>query len=229
MWKRIRIAIVVGLITTALLIGSQLKAQEIPTRVAPQPQCVKVLVEDRDGRSGGTGSLIGPRLVVTCNHVVKDMKKGNKRVEILFPDWQLIDATLVKVDSKADLALIVLDKAPLGITPLYMVPLRPGQPLAVQGYGYGPYKQSWGVLNGSGWGKYWRMVEGATARSGDSGGPVLDEAGDFVGTLWGSAANDGTYFTPSAYIIKFAKDWLPQPDNVNPDPGYIFSDSLRKQ
>jgi len=39
MWKRIRIAIVVALITTALLIGSQLKAQ--PFQTYPEQRCVK--------------------------------------------------------------------------------------------------------------------------------------------------------------------------------------------
>jgi S1-C subfamily serine protease len=47
----------------------------------------------------------------------------------------------------------------------------------------------------------WKKVINAPARSGDSGGPVLNERGEFVGTLWGAADGD-TYYTPVEEIEK---------------------------
>jgi len=206
-----RLAIATVLIITALIIGSQLKAQEQPRRASPQPQTVRIYVEDKGGRSAGSGGLIAQKLVVTCNHVVKDRK--SERVTIQFPDWQLVEGTVVKIDSEYDLALILLDKPPQGVLPFNVAPLKPKQPLSIQGYAYGPYKQSWGILNDSTWGVGWRMVEGPVARSGDSGGPVINEEGAFVGTLWGSAADDGTYFTPADIILKLAAPWIPDSNN----------------
>jgi S1-C subfamily serine protease len=166
------------LFIAALCIAQQLKAQE-PCPLVPPAACVKVLVKDKGGegdRSGGTGALIGPRLVVTCNHVVKD-RQGDK-VEILFPNWRLVQARVIAVDKKIDLCLIEMDEdhgTPFSLS--VRAQWSTGDQFTVMGYGYGPFKAAQGPLNGSGWGDYWKMVEDATARSGDSGGPVIDSEG----------------------------------------------------
>lgn len=195
-------------VITALLWGCNLVAgQEIeqPTRAAPQPQCVRVLVDDGEGRSSGTGALIAPRLVVTCCHVVKD--RAGDSVEILFPNWQVVSGKVFHTVKSPDLAFIRLDAAP-PCQPLSLAS-RLTSPLSVQGYGYGPYRQSWGVLSDARYNAGYRKVEGAAARSGDSGGPVIDAEGKFVGTLFGSIDGE-TYFTPVGVILKHI------PDDVGP-------------
>lgn len=179
----------------------------------PKSQCVRVLVKDKkiegnDSRSGGTGAFIGPQLIVTAEHVIKD--RINDRVEILFPDWQLVEGEVILTDADLDVAVVEMDHNPRGINPLALGKLSPGVRLSVQGYGYGPYRQDWGVLSGVKLGK-WRKVTGASARSGDSGGPVLDAEGRYCGTLWGSVDGE-TYFTPVEVVTKLILDWgLPTP------------------
>lgn len=208
-----RTVIAAVLIIAALILGSQLKAEELnqPHRAAPQPQCVRVLVKDKDTRSEGTGALIGPKLIVTAYHVVKE--RESDAVEILFPDWVLIEGQVIIEDRGYDVALISLVKEHTWIKPFEMGQLKPGMPLSVQGYGYGPYKQSWGVLSDKRYGaKSWKwcLVKGALARQGDSGGPVIDAYGHYVGTLWGSGdAYKGTMFTPVGAIQRIYSSILP--------------------
>jgi S1-C subfamily serine protease len=159
----------------------------------PLPQCVRVLVEDKNGRSSGSGAYVeslrlAECLVVTCYHNIKDRKTDD--VEILFPNWQLISGSVVKVDRRLDVAIIQLAQTPT-CKPL-PVSTDLTAKLTIHGYGYGPYKQQTGSLGTAG---KWRKVIGAAARSGDSGGPVINERGEFVGVLWGSVDGE-TYFTP---------------------------------
>jgi len=196
-----RLVFATVLIIAALIIGSQLKAQE-PTPAIPPIQCVRVLVEDRDGRSGGTGALVASDLVVTANHVVKDRKRNNE-CEILFPNWELVPGRVIGVDTKLDLALIRMNRSvsyrPYG----FAKPAKVGTPLLVMGYGYGPFRADWGQLGTKTWGPWLQVVQ-ARARSGDSGGPVVDALGRFHGTLWGSDKK-GTMFTPADTVLKFMK------------------------
>jgi S1-C subfamily serine protease len=172
-----------------------------PTRAVPQDQCVRIIVQDRVGHSMGSGALIGDKVVVTANHVVKD--RATDKVTVNFPG-QSITGNVIGVDKDFDIAFVVLDEMPkckpfeVSIT-LFIAPL------SVQGYGRkGKYRQRWGMLSDSiatGKGESeWRKVDVGT-RSGDSGGPVIDVRGAFVGTLWGSV-DGNTYFTPADKILK---------------------------
>jgi S1-C subfamily serine protease len=216
-----RLVFATVLIIAALIIGSQLKAQE-PTPAIPPSQVVRVLVEDRDGRSAGTGALIAADLVITANHVVKDRKRTNE-CEILFPSWELIPGKVIGVDSKKDLALIRLSRKascrPLGY--MRSAP-TPGDRLLVCGYGYAPFKAAWGKADSKKWGT-WRQVLGARARSGDSGGPILDENGNYVGTLWGSD-KDGTMYTPLPEVLRFMSKHV----KIVPDPNDDYDLSWRR-
>ena len=173
--------------------------------VEPPAQCVRVFVMDKDGtHSAGSASYIGPKLVVTCNHVVKD--RGSDKATVVFPDWQVITGKVVKVDAKQDLALVKLDKAPDGVRPLPMSiqdSWKETDLFTVFGYGNGIPKKASGRLSRTRYQQGYREVAGVPSRSGDSGGTILDAAGRFAGTLWGSD-REATMFTPVSIVIKFA-------------------------
>jgi hypothetical protein len=157
-----------------------------------------VLVADKDGgNSAGSGAFIRDRIVVTCNHVVRDREQDI--VKVYFPGQGLFLGTVIGTDSVMDLAFIELLETPRCKPLVVQVDLT--DDLTVQGYGSGVYKQRWGTLSNARTAKGWRKVANAQARNGDSGGPVLDERGDYVGTLWGSVDGE-TYFTPAQKVLE---------------------------
>lgn len=195
---RLSTCIVIGVVlffAQAFAFGQE---PEQPTRAVPQDQCVRITVNDSDGNNSlGSGALIGNKFVATCNHVVSD--RATDKVTVTFPGWRDVTGYVLGVDQDLDIAIIMLAETP-NCKPLESNVILRGGPLSVQGYGSGEYKQSWGVLSHSIAGE-WRKVDGAETRSGDSGGPILDENGHFVGTLWGSV-DDETYFTPAEEVLK---------------------------
>jgi S1-C subfamily serine protease len=169
---------------------------EQPTRAVPQDQCVRILVEDRDGNySLGSGALISDKFVATANHVVKD--RATDKVTVNFPNQSIVGDVLGG-DPNLDISIIMLAEVPK-CKPLEVADAHGA--LSVQGYGSGKYKQQWGVLSTTTTIRGWYKVEGVEARSGDSGGPVIDVNGAFVGTLWGSVDGD-TYFTPADKVLR---------------------------
>lgn len=152
--------------------------------------------------SAGTGTLVRPDLIVTNNHVVQD-RAG--KIRVLFPDWSVYIATVVKTDKLWDLAA-------LKIKPVLIPPIELGkypkknEILTVGGYGSGWYETSKGKVVG-----YYKpdsrspsdivMVD-AKVRNGDSGGPILKD-GKLVGVLFGSS--DGTYGVNIERVRKFLK------------------------
>lgn len=211
----------------ALTIGAILATRHIadgqeidqPHRATPQPQCVQVWVDDSDEvKSGGTGAFITPLMVVTCNHVVKD--RVNDAVEVAFPNQGSIAGRVVKTVKSPDLAFIRLDATP-ACEPLRLASWLTS-PLSVQGYGSGPWKQSWGVLSDTLYDDGYRAVVGVATRSGDSGGPVIDDRGRFAGTLWG-CVDDEVYFTPLEEILKHIPEGTVLPPYViRPDPTPLY-------
>lgn len=197
----------IGLIFGSLLFFTPLiifgQEPEQPTRAVPQDQCVRIIVKDRDGNNSlGSGALIARRFVVTCNHVVKD--RATDKVTVKFPG-QTVTGVVLGGDKDQDISIIMIYEK-LKHKPLEVNVVLPDGLLSVQGYGSGKYKQSWGVLSDSivtaqvGTGE-WRRIDDVVARSGDSGGPVIDVNGAFVGTLWGSVDGD-TYFTPADKVME---------------------------
>ena len=85
-----------------------------------------------------------------------------------------------------------------------------GQTLSLQGYGSGIWKQEWGILSELEYRGGWRKITGANARSGDSGGPIIDTLGRYAGTLWGSREGE-TYFTPASTVAELVSEYL-EPD-----------------
>ncbi|KPK52826.1 MAG: hypothetical protein AMS22_08375 [Thiotrichales bacterium SG8_50] len=194
--------IVIGIIggfIVALAIG----APESVKVTTPPPNVVRVFAEERGGTSNGTGVLIAPNLIVTNHHVIRD---GTGKVQVMFPDWTLYDATIVKADKRWDLALLRIDPVlippmPLGETPSY------GARVTVGGYGPGFYAQSEGPVV-----KFYQPDKtsppdlfsvDALVRSGDSGGPV-QLRGKLVGVLFG--CSDGTYAVAVDRLRKFLEE-----------------------
>jgi len=185
-------------IALVLSFSQLVQAADQPSRSVAQDQCVRIIVNDEgNSTSLGSGSLIRDRIVVTCNHVVAD--RETDIVQVVFPGQGIILGTVIGTDSGLDLAFINLDETPKCKPFAVQVDLT--TELSVQGYGSGTYRQRWGTLSDIGTLRGWRVVAKAAARSGDSGGPVLDADGSYVGTLWGSVDGE-TYFTPANVVIE---------------------------
>ncbi len=170
----------------------------------PPPNVVRVFVEDRDGGlSMGTGTLIRSDLIITNWHVVKD-RAGTIRV--LFPDWSLYVAEVVKTSKLWDLAVLRIAPKylPTGIMELGEKP-ESGDLVVVGGYGPGWYRSDSGRVL-----RFYMPAQGAandliqigaSVRNGDSGGPILKD-GKLVGVLFGKQS-DKTYGTNVERVRKF--------------------------
>ena len=174
-----------------------------PTKVKgemPPAYTVRLFVEENRSRSVGSGVLIAPDLVLTCNHVVND--RLNSKIEVLFPNWDVVIGDVIKVNGKHDVALIKLKEPREGHILLGPTP-RFKDTLTIRGFGYGPYLRQTGTYirddadhrGGS------AVIKGAQARLGDSGGGVEDKNSKLVGILWG-ASNGHTWFVRIDKIIK---------------------------
>lgn len=166
----------------------------------PHPAIVRVCVEETDGMAYGSGTLIDVQddwgLIVSNWHVVQNAA-GETRV--LFPHGFRATARVLGTDQDWDLAALLIRRPPVSPMPLAARAPRPGEPLTIAGYGSGRYQVQTGRCT-----QYvapsaqhpFEMVEvSAPARQGDSGGPILNAAGELAGVLFGS--NRGT--TSGAY------------------------------
>jgi len=169
----------------------------------PPANVTRILVEDRDkGMSFGTGTLIRSDLVITNWHVVKD--RGGT-VRVLFPDWSVSIAKVVKTDKLWDLAA-------LRIEPVLLPPMELGEKpekgdlVTVGGYGSGWYKSGSGKIlkfYTPGPNKTDEVIQiDARVRNGDSGGPIIKD-GKLVGVIFGSS--DGTYGSHIVPVRKFLR------------------------
>lgn len=175
----------------------------------PPPAVVRVYVLEKDARSSGSGTLVTPDTIITCNHVVKDRSKDD--VEVMFGNWDVVIGKVIKVDANYDLALIKLN-APRTEKPMALASCQLGDEVAINGFGYGPYLEQTGKYEEQDTTKKWCIVKGAQARSGDSGGPVTKD-GEIVGVLWG-AAKDQTWFTNGGEIIKLFPELVLAPQTI---------------
>ena len=157
----------------------------------PPVNVVRVFVEDQGNeQSAGTGTLIRSDLILTNNHVVKN-RVGVVRV--LFPDWSVYKAKVVKTDPRWDLAALRIESVFLPPVKLGKNP-KIGDLIVVGGYGSGWYETDSGKMLG-----FCSIVKNspddairidAKVRSGDSGGPMLSN-GKLVGVIFGYS--DSTY------------------------------------
>jgi uncharacterized membrane protein required for colicin V production len=145
----------------------------------------------------GTGFVVAPQRVITNAHVVA----GTDRVEVESTDGTL-DATVVMYDPEMDVAILRvpgLQEPPLQLT---SKPAASGMGGLVLGYPLdGPYTASAARvrdrirLRGPDIYNTATVVRNvytvrAVVRSGNSGGPLLDESGQVLGIVFGAAVDD---------------------------------------
>ncbi len=157
----------------------------------PHPAVVRVNVDEAEGTAHGSGTLVQVRdrfgIVITNWHVVRD---ATGSINVVFPDGFRSAARVLRVDRDWDLAALLIWRPPT--SPINIAPQapRPGEVLTIAGYGSGNYRAVTGRCT-----QYvspsdhhpFEMVEvAASARQGDSGGPILNTTGELAGVLFGS-------------------------------------------
>jgi hypothetical protein len=172
----------------------ELFADYIGSGQAPHPAVARIVAPEDSGTSLGSGVLVDVNrnqgLVLTNWHVIRDSRSA---VLVQFPDGFQSAGTVVRWDEPWDLAAIVIWKP--NATPITLAEKPPelGEPLTIAGYGRGPFRAETGpctqyLAPGSGYPL--EFVElSATARQGDSGGPIINAQGQLAGVLFGQ--NDG--------------------------------------
>jgi len=155
-------------------------AQQIVARV--RASILRVDAEAPAADRRGTGFVVGPRLVVTCAHLVQ----GTSAIAVTLADGQVFRARVERLDPLNDLALLVTqgDLPPaLPLDPSGRV--EAGEPIAVTGFPSDPENpggtQDWTVPGSMvGWvtrsspsGERVQMLQvAANIRPGHSGGPL---------------------------------------------------------
>ena len=191
-------------IAAFLLLCATVCAQP-PAQVA-NPCTVRINVVDKVGGSHGSGVYAEPGFVLTANHVVADRRSNHVTVD--FPTLGEMGGEVIATDKRQDLALIYCcckDKMPEFVK--WASKPAPGAVLAIEGYGHGTFKRQEGTYSSKRFGDSnatWEQVDGASARSGDSGGPVYYK-GKLLGILWGSDGK-ATLFTPIDIVRKFVEE-----------------------
>jgi len=140
------------------------------------------------GAAKGSGTYLGDGLYASAWHVVRDNPNG--RIDVTWKTGQQYSVRVVAHDPYFDIVLLEASQKPRGGVPLTDTSAGIGSQLYLAGYAQGPL-QAWtgrAVSSASPVGSRsadWMNATGA-AISGDSGGPVLDQRGHYVGPLWGS-------------------------------------------
>ncbi len=158
----------------------------------PHHAVVRIIAPESSGTSMGSGVLVDINrtqgLVLTNWHVIRN---STSAVLVQFPDGFQAAGTVVKSDEPWDLAAIAIWRPNTTPVVLAATPPQIGEPLSIAGYGKGPYRSQTGACT-----QYLSPSHGyplefveleATARQGDSGGPILNSRGELSGILFGQA------------------------------------------
>ena len=166
----------------------------------PHPAVVRIIVDDGNGTSYGSGTLIARSekvsMVITNWHVIRDAKG---EITVAFPDGFRSSARVAKKDRNWDLAALVIWTPKVDAVPIAARAARPGDPLAIAGYGSGQYRMTAGKCTqyvAPGLNFPYEMLElSVEARQGDSGGPIFNEQGELSGVLFGAGrgTTSGSY------------------------------------
>lgn len=194
---------------------AETSAEQDPALATPHPSVARIIVPEHDGTTYGSGTLVDVRgeygLVVTNWHVVEH---AGKELWVEFSDGFRSAGKLLKVDRDWDLAAIAIWRPNAGAVALAHIAPRPGDRLVIAGYGNGPFRAARGECL-----QYvtpslelpLEMVQvTASARNGDSGGPIFNDRGELAGVLFGT----GEGVTSGSYcgrVNQFLASVLPKP------------------
>jgi serine protease Do len=162
------------------------------------------------GRSGASGVVWPPGVVLTNHHVVAD---AAAEVRVTLADGRVSAARVIRASRKLDLALLALDVDGLAPAPIGdSTRLRVGELLFAVGHPWGqPWVVTAGIVSGLGPVRLpGRRGEARLIRSdvrlapGNSGGPLLDARGWVVGLNTMILGGDLSVAIPSAV----AQSWL---------------------
>jgi len=160
------------------------------TGQTPHPAVCRIVAPEQDGTSLGSGVLVDVNraqgLVLTNWHVIRESRSA---VLVQFPDGFQSAGTVVRWDEAWDLAAIVIWKPHATPVSLAGADPAPGEPLTIAGFGRGTYREETGgcteyLSPGTGYPKEFVELQ-ATARQGDSGGPIFNERRELAGLLFG--------------------------------------------
>lgn len=169
-----------------------------------------IVQNDSRSTSLGSGVLVsvsGSESVVVTNwHVVRPPRKS---LSVRWRDGHCHPGVVVAADSTWDLTAI-RTRACLG-KPVVVsrVPPKRGDRLRIAGHGPGKYLEQQGPVVGfmspTNLETYQLLELRASARQGDSGGPIFNERGELAGVLFG--VHDGLTVGPSCTRVgKFLED-----------------------
>ncbi|MBX3414304.1 MAG: trypsin-like peptidase domain-containing protein [Pirellulales bacterium] len=124
--------------TPAMPSNNHRAADRATTPEAIMAASVRIKVQDPDGQSGGSGTIIdareGEALVLTCGHIFRDSKgQGKITVDLFGPGApQGVPGELIYFDDKTDLGILAIRPGvpvvPARIAPAHYA-LQPGQPV----------------------------------------------------------------------------------------------------
>jgi S1-C subfamily serine protease len=165
-------------------------ADYLLTGQTPHPAVCRIVAPEQAGTSLGSGVLVDVNraqgLVLTNWHVIRESRSA---VLVQFPDGFQSAGTVIRWDEAWDLAAIVIWKPSATPVSLAAADPTPGEPLTIAGFGRGTYREETGgcteyLSPGSGYPKEFVELQ-ATARQGDSGGPIFNERRELAGLLFG--------------------------------------------
>ncbi|MFM1903296.1 MAG: hypothetical protein RLZZ440_1196 [Planctomycetota bacterium] len=195
-------------------------ADYLLTGQTPRPAVARIVAPEQSSTSLGSGVLVDVNrtqgLVLTNWHVVRDSRSA---VLVQFPDGFQSAGTVVRWDEAWDLAALVIWKPTATPVPIAAAPPAVGDTLTIAGFGRGPYREETGpcldyLSPGTGYPREFLELQ-ATARQGDSGGPIFNARGELAGVLFGQA--DGrTIGSCSARVREFlaavgSQGFVPRP------------------
>jgi len=142
---------------------------------------------------------------------------------VIFPDGFQSAARILHVDRDWDLAALSIKRP--GVAPVEVAENapQPGEPLTIAGYGSGNYRAVAGQCTqyvAPGTRMPFEMVElAASARQGDSGGPILNRNGELAGVLFGEGGGRtaGSYCGRVKWFLASLVD-RPEPRTLVPAP-----------
>ena len=165
-------------------------ADYLLTGQTPHPAVARIIAPESSSTSLGSGVLVdinrSQGLVLTNWHVVRDSRSA---VLVQFPDGFQSAGTVVRWDEAWDLAALVIWKPRATPVTIAAAPPAIGDTLTIAGFGRGPYREETGpcldyLSPSTGYPREFVELK-ATARQGDSGGPIFNTRGELAGVLFG--------------------------------------------